>query len=121
MAEGYLKHFAQEKANVFSAGVEVHGLNPRAVAVMQEDGVDISHHTSNLVDEYLHIPFHYLITVCNHAQEQCPVVPVRANRFHHNFADPAKATGTEPEIMQAFRQTRNEIKEYCRAFVQTHL
>lgn len=118
MAEGYLKYYLGEKANVFSAGVETHGVNPRAVAIMQEDGVDISGHTSNHVDEYLHIPFDYVLTVCDHAQERCPVFPTKANKLHHNFPDPAKAQGTEEEIMASFRHTRELIKNWVKDFVK---
>jgi arsenate reductase len=121
IAEGYLKHFAGNRATVYSAGVETHGLNPRAVKIMLEDGVDISGHTSNNVDEYVQIDFDFLITVCDHAQERCPVFPSKAQKFHFNFPDPAKAIGTEEEIMQAFRNTREMIKSYCDNFVNENL
>ena len=114
LAEGYLRYFLGEKANVYSAGVETHGVNPRAIATMQEDGIDISAHTSNHVDEYLHIPFDLILTVCDHASERCPIFPSKAIRIHHNFTDPAKATGSEEEIMNEFRSVREEIKEFCR-------
>ncbi|MFM7006485.1 MAG: arsenate reductase ArsC [Flavobacteriales bacterium] len=113
MAEGYLRHFHGEKANVHSAGVETHGVNPRAIATMKEDGIDISAHTSNHVDEYFHIPFDLILTVCDHASERCPIFPSKAKRIHHNFTDPAKVTGTEEEIMAEFRKVREEIKAYC--------
>lgn len=115
LAEGYLRYFHGEKANVYSAGVETHGVNPRAIATMQEDGIDISAHTSNHVDEYLHIPFDLILTVCDHASERCPILPSKAKRIHHNFTDPAKATGSEEEIMNEFRSVREEIKEFCRS------
>lgn len=114
LAEGYLRHFHGEKANVYSAGVETHGVNPRAIATMKEDSIDISMHTSNHVDEYLHIPFDLILTVCDHASERCPIFPGSAQRIHHNFTDPAKATGTEEEIMAEFRRVREEIKVYCK-------
>jgi arsenate reductase len=113
IAEGYLKHFAAGKAIVYSAGVETHGVNPRAIATMQEDGIDISAHTSNNVNEYKSIDFDYVITVCDHAKERCPYFPSTAQQFHHNFPDPAKVSGTEAEIMAAFRKVREEIKTYC--------
>jgi len=119
IAEGYLKHFAGDKANIYSAGVETHGVNPRAVAVMAEDGIDLSGHTSNHVNEYVNIPFDHVITVCDHAQERCPIFPGKAQHWHHNFPDPAKATGTEEEIMDEFRRVRTMIKNYCRDFVET--
>jgi arsenate reductase len=121
MAEGYLRFFAGDQVMVKSAGVETHGVNPRAVAIMAEDGIDISHHTSNHVDEYASIDFDFVITVCDHAAERCPIFPGKAVRFHHNFPDPAKATGSEEEISEAFRSTRDQIKEYCKSFVTKHL
>ncbi|MGV8092311.1 MAG: arsenate reductase ArsC [Mangrovibacterium sp.] len=121
IAEGYLRHFAAGKAEVYSAGIETHGVNPRAVAVMKEDGIDISGHTSNNVDEYMGIDFDYVITVCDNARERCPFFPTRALRFHHNFPDPAKASGTEAEIMEQFRTVREQIKSYARDFIRQHL
>ena len=118
IAEGYLRKFAGDRAEVYSAGVETHGVNPRAIATMKEDGVDISGHTSNHVDEYRHIPFDYLITVCDHAAERCPVLPSSAKKFHHNFPDPAKATGSEEEIRAEFTRVRNLIRDYCRNWVE---
>jgi arsenate reductase (thioredoxin) len=121
MADGYLKLFAGDQAIIKSAGVETHGVNPRAISIMQEDGVDISTHTSNHVDEYASIDFDFVITVCDHARERCPVYFGRAAKFHYNFPYPARATGSEEEIRQAFRSTRNLIKDYCRNFVVQHL
>ncbi len=121
IAEGYLRHFAAGKAEVYSAGIETHGVNPRAIAVMKEDGIDISGHTSNNVDEYMGIDFDYVITVCDNARERCPFFPTRAQRFHHNFPDPAKASGAEPEIMEQFRTVREQIKSYARDFIRQHL
>jgi arsenate reductase len=121
IAEGYLRHFAGERAEVYSAGVETHGVNPKAIATMQEEGLDISHHSSNHIDEYIGLDFDFVITVCDHAQERCPIFPSKAQRFHHNFPDPAKATGSEEEIKAQFRQVRQQIKEYCQAFVLAHL
>jgi arsenate reductase len=121
IAEGYLRHFAKGRAEVFSAGVETHGVNPKAVATMQEDGIDISYHTSNNVEEYRGIPFDYIITVCDNAKERCPFFPSDARRFHQNFPDPAKATGTEDEILNEFRRVREMIKDYCRKFVEDNL
>ncbi len=121
IAEGYLRHFSKGKAEVYSAGVETHGVNPRAVRIMQDDGIDISAHTSNHVDEYSAIAFDYVITVCDHAKERCPVFPSRAQAFHHNFPDPAKATGTEEEILVAFAEVRDMVRNYCHQFVVEHL
>ena len=118
LLHGYLAQALSERATVYSAGVEVHGLNPRAVRVMAEDGVDISAHTSNHVDEYAAVPFAYVLTVCDHAHEVCPVFPSTAKKLHHNFPDPAKATGNEEEIMDHFRSVRNEVKAYAQEFVR---
>ena len=121
IAEGYLKKFGGSRAEVYSAGVEVHGLNPRAVAIMKEDGIDISHQTSNHIDEYRDTNFDFVITVCDHARESCPYFPSNAKQFHHNFPDPAKASGNETEIMQQFRAVRDMIKDYCKNFAEDHL
>jgi arsenate reductase len=121
MAEGYLKHFAKDKAVIYSAGVETHGVNPNAIEAMREDGIDISGHTSNNVTEYAGICFDFVITVCDHARERCPVLPGQAQQFHYSFPDPAKATGTPQEVKEQFRYTRNLIKNYCRDFVVHYL
>jgi len=121
LAEGYLRYFAKDKAAIYSAGVETHGVNPRAIATMQEDGIDISGHTSNNMAEYSHIDFDYVITVCDNAKERCPYFPGQAIKFHHNFPDPAKATGSEDVIMAQFRQVREQIKQYCSDFIQQHI
>ena len=121
IAEGFLRFYAGDKAEVYSAGVETHGVNPRAIATMNEAGIDISNHTSNNIDEYRSIPFDYVITVCDNAKERCPYFPTKALKFHHNFPDPAKATGTENEILESFRTVREMIKMYCEEFVRTNL
>ena len=112
MAEGYLRHFARGKAEVYSAGVETHGV--------KEDGIDISHHTSNNLDAYRDLSFDHVITVCDNARERCPWFPTTAQKHHHNFIDPAKATGSEAQIMAAFSRVRDEIKAYCRDFIAQH-
>ena len=121
MAEGYLRFFSQEKATIYSAGIETHGVNPRAIQVMMEDGIDISSHTSNNINEYTEVDFDLILTVCNNAETNCPYFPSKALRFHYNFPDPAKAIGTEEEIMNEFRATRNLIKMYCEKFLKIHL
>lgn len=121
IAEGYLRHFAGDAVLIYSAGVETHGVNPRAIQIMQEDGIDLSQHTSNHIDEYMDIDFDYVITVCDNAKERCPFFPTKAQKFHYNFPDPAKATGTEVEIQQQFREVRELIKAYCQTFAETHL
>jgi arsenate reductase len=88
---------------------------------MKEDGIDISEHTSNNILEYTGIDFDYVITVCDNAKERCPYFPSNAQKFHYNFPDPAKATGTETEIMKAFSDVRTMIKQYCKDFVEVNL
>src|SRR6201996_7898330 len=121
LAEGYLRYFAGDKAAIYSAGIETHGVNPKAIRVMAEDGIDISGHTSNHVDEYINIPFDYVITVCDNAYEACPFFPGKVERFHQNFPDPAKAKGTPDEILDEFRQIRDMIKSYSEEFIRVHL
>ena len=121
IAEGYLKFYAGERARVYSAGVETHGVNPKAIAIMAEDGIDISDHTSNNIDEYTNIDFDYVITVCDNAKERCPYFPTNAKKFHHNFPDPAKATGSEQEVKEEFRVVRELIKMYSETFVKENL
>lgn len=118
MAHGYLNHFLDNRSvNVYSAGIETHGLNPGALAIMKEDGHDITHHTSNNVTEYATINFDFIITVCDHANENCPYIPSKnAVRLHHNFFDPSKVIGTDEEKHAAFLKARNEIKAYCKKF-----
>ena len=123
MAHGYLNHFLDNrKVKVYSAGIETHGLNPGAVSIMKEGGINISKHTSNLVEEYAEIDFDFIITVCDHANENCPYIPSKnAMRLHHNFFDPSKVVGTETEKHAAFLKARNEIKSYFEGFAKTYL
>jgi arsenate reductase len=118
IAHGYLAYFADnKKVNVYSAGVETHGVNPKAIATMQDDNIDISHHTSNNVNEYDGVDFDFVITVCDNAKERCPYLPTNAKKFHYNFPDPAKVTGNETEIKLAFETVREQIKQYCKQFI----
>lgn len=121
LAEGYIRFFSGDRAQVYSAGVETHGVNPRAIRTMAEDGIDISGHTSNNIDEYRNMDFDYVITVCDNAKERCPYFPSTATKFHHNFPDPAKAVGTDEEVMQQFREVRELIRNYCRQFVADNI
>ena len=121
IAHGYLAAMTIGKANVYSAGVETHGVNPKAIAIMKEDGIDISNHTSNNITEYFDVAFDYVITVCDNAKERCPYFPTKALKFHYNFPDPAKAIGTEERIMSEFRVVRELIKIYCEEFVKEQM
>jgi len=122
MAHGYLNTILNGKAQIYSAGIETHGLNPGAVAIMKEDGIDISSHTSNHVDEYDGIPWDYIITVCDHARENCPFIPSKeAKRIHRNFFDPSKVSGSKEEKHAAFLKARNEIRDFCKQFAKREL
>lgn len=121
IAEGYLKYFAGDKATIYSAGVETHGVNPKAILTMKEDNIDISNHTSNHIEEYLGIDFDFIITVCDHAKEKCPYFPSNAIKIHQNFPDPSKMIGSEEEIMAEFRRVRNIIKIYMQEFVEKNI
>jgi arsenate reductase len=121
IAEGYLRHFAGDRAKIYSAGIETHGVNPKAIAVMADDGIDISGHTSNNVNEYLDVDFDLVFTVCDNAKESCPYFPTKAKKVHHNFPDPAKATGTPEEVMQEFKRVRDMIKDYSRQLIDAEL
>jgi arsenate reductase len=113
---------ASDKAVIYSAGIETHGINPGAAATMKKDGIDITAHTSNNVDEYAGIAWDYIITVCDHAFENCPFIPAPdAVRLHHNFYDPSKLEGTSEEKEAAFAKAREEIKGYCADFVREYL
>ena len=118
IAQGFLGDFTKNyDVKVYSAGVETHGVNPKAIAIMQEIGVDISQNTSNNIDEYFNINFDFIITVCDNAKERCPFFPSNAKKFHYNFPDPAKVIGTEVEILNEFRLVSEIIKKYCADFV----
>lgn len=121
MAEGYLKHFAPSNVAVYSAGIEAHGLNPQAVEVMMDDGIDISIQTSDSIEKYEGIEFDYVITVCDNANERCPLYPAKTKRIHHNFSDPAKAIGSSLEIKNQFIAVRNQIKEFAQNFVAQNI
>jgi arsenate reductase len=118
IAHGYLEHLTDQRSvKVYSAGITTHGVNPRAIATMQADGIDISAHTSNNVAEYESIDFNYVITVCDNANENCPVWIGRSKVLHHNFPDPPKFVGTETETVAEFARVRDMIKAYCQQFV----
>jgi len=120
MAHGYLAKLLVKQANIYSAGIEKHGLNPFAVSVMEMDGIDISSNSSNLIDEYMSIEFDYIITVCNHANETCPYIPSKnAVRIHKNFLDPSiiKIDNEDEKIIK-YIKCRDEIKGFCIDFEQ---
>jgi len=120
MAEGWTRHLKGDQIEAYSAGIETHGLNPDAVRVMAEAGVDISRHRSKHVDELRNIDFDYVVTVCDHAHESCPVFLGKAKVIHVGFDDPPRLAvnaKTEEERLAPYRRVRDEI----RTFVETHL
>lgn len=110
MAEGVVNHFLGQRFQAFSAGTEATSVNPRAIAAMNEIGIDISWHSSKTMDEFAGEKFDYVITLCGDANEKCPLFFGGVERMHMGFTDPTKANGTEEEIMVEFRRVRDEIK-----------
>ncbi len=117
MAEGYLRQLAGDRFEVFSAGTHPVGLNPKAVAVMKEIGIDISKHQSKSVDEFVGQKFDYVIAVCDSAKESCPIFPGATERLHYSFQDPAAANGTAEEQVALFGRVRDEIGQKLREFL----
>jgi len=117
MAEGWLKHLGGDDFEVFSAGIEAHGKNPRAIAAMQEAGVDISDQASEIIQTSMLESLDLLVTVCSHADAHCPVFSIKGKREHWPFDDPAKVTGSEEEIINEFRRVRDQIRERIETFV----
>ena len=118
MAEGLLRHDAGDRFEVESAGIRPGQVRPEAIAVMKELGIDISGNRSKSVDEFAAQRFDYVLTVCDHASETCPVYPGHTNRLHHSFDDPAAVQGTEQERLAVFRRVRDEIRAYLREFAR---
>jgi len=121
IAHGFLSKYSKELATIYSAGIETHGVNPKAISTMNKKDIDISHHTSNNVSEYTNINFDFVITVCDNAKEKCPYFPTNAVRLHYNFPDPAKAIGSQEEIDAEFDKVRDMIDIYCKDFVIKNL
>lgn len=117
MAEGWLRHMMGDRAEVASAGLQPSVVHPLAIAVMRERGIDISHHRSKHMNEFLHQAWDTVITVCDQAAEHCPVFPGKAQRIHWSFPDPAAAEGSEEEKLQVFRTVRDAIEAQLRAWV----
>lgn len=117
MAEGWLKYLGGDRFEVYSAGIVAHGKNPRAIAVMQEAGVDISGQKSEQLDPILLKNIDFLITVCGNADKSCPAIPTSCEKQHWPFEDPAKEIGTEEEIMAEFCRIRDQIRNRIEAFV----
>ncbi|WP_435104106.1 arsenate reductase ArsC [Arhodomonas sp. AD133] len=118
MAEGWARALKADVIDAYSAGIAPHGVDPRAVSVMREAGIDITGHASKHVDEVADVPFDYVVTVCDNAAESCPIFPGRVETVHRGFQDPpalARQATNEAEAMTHYRRVRDEI----RAFVET--
>ena len=121
IAEGYLKFFSRKlnmNTNVYSAGIRAEGINKKAVEIMAKDGIDISNHTSNTIEEYKNTEISHVITVCDHANESCPIYLKKANLTHQNFSDPSKVKSSNLEIQIAFDRCREEIKLFTFDFLK---
>jgi arsenate reductase (thioredoxin) len=116
MAEGLLRHDAGDRFEVESAGSRPTRVRPEAIQAMNEVGIDISAHCSKTVDEFARQSFDYVLTVCDNANETCPIYPGHTNRFHYSFEDPAVVQGTEEERLAAFRRVRDQMREFLRTF-----
>jgi arsenate reductase len=116
MAEGLMRYFRGDEFEVYSAGVEPKGVNPLAISVMKEIGIDISSQNSKHLDEYLEKNFDYIVTLCDHAATTCPLFPGGGERIHQGFPDPAAVKGAEEEQTETFRKVRDELKKFILSF-----
>lgn len=121
MAEGFARTLGGERVEVVSAGIEAHGKNPRAIAIMAEAGIDISGQDSTRVSEAMIDEADLVVTVCGHADDHCPALPPGTRRLHWPLPDPAKATGSEEEIAHAFRAVRDDIRDRVRDLLRHEL
>jgi arsenate reductase len=112
MAEGLLRDYYGAKYEVYSAGTQPSQVNPQAVKVMAELGIDISHYRAKRADEFLDLSIDHIVTVCDHAKENCPIFPGGKNYHHESFEDPSATRGTEEQILQVFRDVRDQIKAW---------
>ena len=123
ITEGYLKFYKDKLnicANIYSAGIRAEGVNKKAIEIMSKDNIDISHQSSNTIDEYLHKDISHVITVCDHANESCPIFLKKTHFTHHSFEDPSKVIGNELEIEKAFLKCRNEIKKFSEQYLKKY-
>lgn len=118
MAEGWLRHFGNESLEVFSGGTHPQKVNSMAIQVMSEQGIDISAHTSNHIDEYLAYDIDIVLSVCANAERECPVFPEKVKRIHKGFDDPAKFLGSEKEVIDFYREVRDQIKDFSFKFLR---
>ena len=116
IAEGFLRKYLNDSFSVYSAGLEKHGLNPKAVEIMAEVGIDISHHTSDTIEDLPVSEFDYVITVCDNARENCPYFPAKTQFLHQGFTDPSTMGGNPEELQEAYRICREAISNFCKDF-----
>lgn len=121
MAEGWIREFTKDKVEVYSAGTHPEPVNPMAIKVMKSLSVDISHHQSNQIDDYLDLDLDYIITVCDRAKELCPTFSTVSKVIHKSFPDPAKAKGTDEEVLAVYTKVRDMLKSFCRGFCERNL
>ena len=121
MAEGWIRYYSGNEANVYSAGIEAHGLNSNAVKVMAEALIDISKQKSKTISDLPDIKFDYIITVCDNAKEKCPFIPGKAVRLHKSFPDPSSFKGSGQELLKSFADLRDSIEDYCFDFVHSYI
>ena len=122
IAHGLLNYLTGNTHEIYSAGINNHSINPRAIKTMSQAGIDISFHTSNDVNDYLAIDFDYVITVCDNANQTCPTLSnAKAVRIHQNIEDPSKIQGSDEEIETAFRNARESILKFCKEFCKNYL
>ena len=123
IAHGWLNYYTDSsKIQIYSAGIEAHGLNKMAIETMSEIGIDISHQKSNLISDYYKIQFDFIITVCDNAKENCPVFHSKnSKKIHKNFSDPSKINGDINKIKNSFKKSRDEIRDFCKNFVIENL
>lgn len=120
MAEGFGREYAGDRFEIYSAGIEAHGLNPLAVKAMAEIGIDISRQTSDLIDSNIMNKATYVITLCGDANDKCPMSPPNVERLHWGFPDPAKAEGTEEERWKVFQEVRDSIGNKVKEFLENN-
>ena len=118
MAEGWLKSILGGLAEVYSAGLEAQGINPYMKKAMEDAGIDVSKHTSNTMSEYKDFSFDYVITVCDHAKDNCPYFQNATKRISYSFNDPADATGTDEEKLKVYKKVRDQIQQFCIHFCE---
>jgi len=118
IAEGFLRKYLNDSFSVYSAGIEKHGLNPNAVSVMKEVGIDISHHTSTTIEELPESAYDFVITVCDNALEKCPYYPAKTKMIHQSFTDPSSFEGSLEEKNESYRICRDAIGLFCKDFAQ---